>query len=407
MKTKPICIVLIIVFNLASCAPSNTLTPETIQQPVLNIQNVKIGLDPGHGWGDSKTGAVGNGLTEKDVNLEIALLTKQILENNDIEVTITREGDSYDKKLYQAAEIINNESPVLVVSIHTNSGVSAASGTEACYTAGKNTDEQSKRLAQLLTDSISTSLSVKNRGIYPENSESVCGRGRGRLYIHEMNAPSTIIETGFLSNPTEAELLKNNKNEYAQAIAQAILNYLGIQRPMMLSAKSQFPEISVTIEAATLPPILATETLEFSLDDSDFTSVARWVSFLVSHNEPNMIANVIGKTGTKFGYFGMGANPIGYNNSEVIVTELKKGLEGSSPKCLGYNDRDMGTLPDKAIIIFKGINFDWECLSMSKPENDTVGFQFYLSDEKWELIWITPMPDYFWSDYHITLDECP
>lgn len=253
MKTKPIGIVLIIAFILASCTPASTPTPEIIQQSVSEVQHVKVGLDPGHGWGDSKTGAIGNGLIEKDVNLEIALLTKQILEDNGIEVVLTREEDSYDKKLYQAAEIMNHESPTLVVSIHTNSGGSTASGTEACYTAGKNTDEQSKQLAQLLTESVARSLSVKNRGIFPENSEGVCGRGRGRLYIHDMNPPSAIIETGFLSNPAEAEFLKSRKSEYAQAIAQAIMNYLGIQN-LLISApgSTTAPTINITIESATL-----------------------------------------------------------------------------------------------------------------------------------------------------------
>lgn len=250
--------VLIITFISVSCMPASTPMPEIIQQPVANIQNIKVGLDPGHGWGDSQTGAVGNGLIEKDINLEIALITRQILENNGIEVVMTREGDSYDKKLYQAAEIMNNESPVLVVSIHTNSsGGSRASGTEACYTVGTDTDEQSKILAQLLTESIANTLSVDNRGIYPENSESICGRGRGGLYIHYMKAPSAIIETGFLSNPIEAEFLKNRKSEYAQAIAQAIMNYLRIQMPTILSVGPIQPSpfsIAVTIEAATIVP---------------------------------------------------------------------------------------------------------------------------------------------------------
>lgn len=252
-----ISVALMIVFILVSCAPASTPMPEIIQQPVSNIQIIKVGLDSGHGWGDSRTGAVGNELIEKDINLEIALLTKQILENNGIKVVMTREGDSYDKKLYQAAEIMNNESPALVVSIHTNSGGSTASGTEACYTVGKNTDEQSKQLAQLLTESIASSLSVRNRGIFPENSESICGRGRGRLYIHNINAPSALVETGFLSNPIEAESLKNNKSEYAQAIAQAIMNYLGIHMPAILSigpAQPSLPSVAIAIEAATIVP---------------------------------------------------------------------------------------------------------------------------------------------------------
>ena len=241
---------LVFTFIMASCS-SHIYTPT--QQPVQNTQPIIIGLDPGHGWGDSTSGAVGNDFVEKDYNLEIALLTKRILENNGFDVVMSREGDSYDKQLYQAAEIINKESPALVVSIHTNSGGDAASGTEACYTVGKSTDEQSKMLARLLTESISNNLSVNNRGIFPENSDSVCGRGWGRLYIHDMNAPTALIEIGFLSNPIEAELLKSKKNEYAQAISQAIMSFLGIQTPMIMSAAAaQSQKFGFTLQIATV-----------------------------------------------------------------------------------------------------------------------------------------------------------
>lgn len=181
----------------------------------------------------------------------------------------------------------------------------------------------------------------------------------------------------------------------------------GTQGPIIAAPQPSVPAIAVTIEAATLPPIQATKTPEPLLDRLDFISVARWVSFSISHNQPDMIADVIGENGTRFLPFAIGAEPLGYNNAEIIINELRKGLVGSSPQCLGYNDKDWGSLHDKAIIIYRGINFDWVGLGMDEPENDMVGFQFYDYGGGWELIWITPMPDFFWSDYHITLDECP
>ena len=251
MKSQMLAAVLLVTFLLVSCAPRSTPFPDAVQQPMSVSQHIIVGLDPGHGWGDSKTGATGNGLVEKDLNLEIALLTKQILENSSIEVVMTREGDSYDKSLTEAAVTMNKAGVDLVVSIHTNSGGVNASCTEACVTEGKNTDTQSQEIAQLLTESISTTLSIPNLGISPEVGNSGCGR-HGRLYIHDMNAPSTIIETGFLSNPTQAELLKSRKKDFAQAIAQAIMNYFGVQKPAILSAAPVQPELGSTVTSATV-----------------------------------------------------------------------------------------------------------------------------------------------------------
>jgi hypothetical protein len=141
-----------------------------------------------------------------------------------------------------------------------------------------------------------------------------------------------------------------------------------------------------------------------SLNRSDFISVVGWLSYAISHNQPDMIADLIGENGTRFWYYAVGATPMGYNNSKTIVSELRKGLDGSSPQCLGYN-KDEG--PTSAIIIFKGIHFDWVGLGLSEPENNTVGFGFGLSEKDWVLMWITPMPNFFWSDYHMTLEKCP
>jgi len=59
------------------------------------------------------------------------------------------------------------------------------------------------------------------------------------------------------------------------------------------------------------------------------------------------------------------------------------------------------------MIVYKGINFDWENLNIHNVENDTVGFQFGKNSDHWELIWITPLPDFFWNQYQLPLSECP
>lgn len=188
----------------------------------------KIVLDPGHGW-QGESGAAYFDLKEKDVNLKIALLTQQALERDGYRVTLTRTADDPDHDLAYAAQVANAQKPDIVVSIHANAAGESASGTEACYTVGKRTDEQSKRLAKLLTAAIAQRLGLQEIGIFPENSPGKCARtattGWTQLYIHDMDAPAALIETAFLSNRGDAKLLTERPGDFAQAIVEAVEQY--------------------------------------------------------------------------------------------------------------------------------------------------------------------------------------
>lgn len=87
-------------------------------------------LDPGHGGNDpGKVGA--NSVKEKDVNLQIAMKTKKLLENEGVRVIMTRDkdqdlaGDSDHNRKVQdmkaRVKLINDAMPALTVSIHQNS----------------------------------------------------------------------------------------------------------------------------------------------------------------------------------------------------------------------------------------------------------------------------------------------
>ncbi len=93
-------------------------------------EKICVVIDAGHGGDDP--GKVGiNGANEKDVNLEIARLVKQFLEENDIEVVMTRESDEglYDvnasnkkvQDMKRRIELIEEVKPMVTVSIHQNS----------------------------------------------------------------------------------------------------------------------------------------------------------------------------------------------------------------------------------------------------------------------------------------------
>lgn len=193
--------------------------------PAATDRDLRIAIDPGHGWRDSRGASGLDNMLERDIVLDIAVLTKAILENEyGVLVVMTRTEDDLEHDLAHAAKVVNEQNPYIAVSIHANAG--GGTGTEACHMVGKDTDAESKKLARLLTNSISTRLSLTNRGIFPENADERCGRGRDKLYIHDMNLPAAIIEVAFIDNANDAELLRTRKQDFAQAIADAIMEYL-------------------------------------------------------------------------------------------------------------------------------------------------------------------------------------
>lgn len=99
---------------------------------------------------------------EKDINLEIAIMLKDFLQAEGIQVIMTREGDKglYDENasnkkvqdMKRRLEIIENANPVLVVSIHQNSyHEEYVKGAQVFYYA---TSEESKRLAGVLQEQL-------------------------------------------------------------------------------------------------------------------------------------------------------------------------------------------------------------------------------------------------------------
>ena len=83
----------------------------------------KIVVDPGHGGIDS--GAVGNGIVEKDLNLKISKYIYDRLKNLGLDVKITRDSDETltpEERVKRVLNAFGNSSDVLVISNHINAG---------------------------------------------------------------------------------------------------------------------------------------------------------------------------------------------------------------------------------------------------------------------------------------------
>lgn len=167
-------------------------------------------LDPGHGGTDE--GCARAGVREKDVNLAIALLVRDQLQEQGYRVIMSRDTDTYIAKEARVAEA-NRSGADIYISIHQNATEEGAgvNGMEVWYTEDGERSG-SRRLAQLIRQQTLKSTEATDREL----------RNDADFYVTKNTTmPACLIETGFLSN--RAERRKLNLAEYQQQIADGIV----------------------------------------------------------------------------------------------------------------------------------------------------------------------------------------
>ncbi len=177
-------------------------------------------LDAGHG-GEDGGASSSAGLVEKEVNLEIAKILREMLEINGIDVIMTREDDRllYDrnvnyqgrkKKLDLAARLaVADSTPdAIFISIHMNSFSDPKySGLQVWYSQN-NVD------SSLLAEHIRS----KNQKMLQSDNNRKCKSATSAInLLHNAKCPAVLVECGFLSNPDEAALFETYK--YRQKVA--------------------------------------------------------------------------------------------------------------------------------------------------------------------------------------------
>lgn len=187
--------------------------------------SVTVAIDPGHGGFDP--GKVGvDGTLEKEINLSISLILKEILEKNGISVIMTRtedkavgQSDSGETKkledMKNRVAVINESNADLAVSIHQNSFTAESSkGAQVFYYPSS---AEGERLAVLIQEKIKLSVEDDNHRLAKSNDSY--------YMLKKTTCPIVIVECGFLSNYAEAALL--NEKEYQQKIAAGIAEGIG------------------------------------------------------------------------------------------------------------------------------------------------------------------------------------
>jgi N-acetylmuramoyl-L-alanine amidase len=222
----------------------------------------RVALDAGHGAHDF--GANYSGRIEKNINLALVLKVGKLLEQNPtIDVIYTRKTDVFID-LIERANIANRADATIFVSIHCNANKNtAASGTET-YVMGMSKVASNLEAAKKENSVITLEKDYKQKyegfdpnspetmiGMtlmqeeYLENSISLASKIEDRfadlgrdvrhggvkqapfMVLHKAYMPRVLIETGFISNPTEGNYLNSEEgqNDMARAIADAIVSY--------------------------------------------------------------------------------------------------------------------------------------------------------------------------------------
>lgn len=185
---------------------------------------IKIYIDQGHNPSSPNTGAEGNGYAEQDITYAVGQSLATLLRNNgNFEVRLSRPtpetqlGTSNASSLKARVDDANSWGADYFISIHTNASLSSsASGSEALvYT----TPSISTELGEDILIGLNEATGLRNRGI----------KERPGLYVlRKTNMPAVLVEIGFISNPTDANLMANSPQLFARGIYNGILDFLNL-----------------------------------------------------------------------------------------------------------------------------------------------------------------------------------
>lgn len=183
--------------------------------------NLRVVIDSGHGGTDS--GAVGNGIKEKDYTLLISKYMKKRFDELGIPSVLTRNSDETISPSERVNRILNsygNNSDVIVISNHINSG--GGEGAEVIY-ALRNKDT----LANMILNNLGAE-GLQMRKVYQRRLPN--DTSKDYYFIHRETGITEplIVEYGFIDNINDVNKLMNNYERYAEGVVKAITNYKGI-----------------------------------------------------------------------------------------------------------------------------------------------------------------------------------
>lgn len=197
-------------FDIMASADKHNLIVSLKKSPVIQKTIV---VDAGHGGVD--LGACGRqGTREKEINLEVSMRLKSLLEGAGAAVIMTRSEDDYIG-LYERAFMANYWFADIFVSVHTNNQFnSSIQGIEVYHYPGRY---ESRLLAEKVLHGLSSSTGFRELGV----------KRNDFVVIRETEMPSILVELGYLSNFQEESIIMTSefREKAALGIFQGIIDY--------------------------------------------------------------------------------------------------------------------------------------------------------------------------------------
>ena len=190
---------------------------------------MKIVVDAGHGGIDGGVVGKQTGVKESDLNLQIAYRLKDVLEDKGFVVVLTRKTENglygmatkgfKRRDMEERKRIIQEENPSYVISVHQNFYASKTSrGAQVFYNP-----------QQPLHQALARYMQAELNELYAKENAKARTESKGDFYMLRCSeAPSVLVECGFLSNEKDEKLLTNAawQTQIATAIAAGVVRFL-------------------------------------------------------------------------------------------------------------------------------------------------------------------------------------
>jgi N-acetylmuramoyl-L-alanine amidase len=207
--------------RIATPVNRNPSTPisSPVQQPNFNLGNANsrqlVMIDAGHGGPD--VGATRNGNHEKNITLAMSLQLGRILQQMGYAVAYTRTED-VDLDLEPRVKMAENANASVFVSIHVNSLDASSSGVNGVETYHAPGSSLGNSLANLVHQQIIAGTGANDRGV----------RSARFYVVTKTSMPAVLVETGFITNPSESNKLLSPAYQgiMAEAIARGVDQFL-------------------------------------------------------------------------------------------------------------------------------------------------------------------------------------